>query len=1032
MSEKTSKLLTRLNGGSELSPGTNFSRREFSKVVAAAVSTLAVGRLETIPLAKPGVPTTCDSAMPSVQYRVGPCWPSELGDVRALVSAPKGGGTVRLRIPWRRRDADPQNRGIIIRDAQTGKAVENVAAIEVNREYANVAFELATSPGTYEVYYLPHKTTPTQWAYSVVYSHAEPTAQAAWLQRYKLAPAQLQSGRWKSLPVANVPEIQARTDFDRFDPMEVIATREETSKLLAMHAGRPFLLFPEERQFPIRMTDDLPLRWIQRGPLDEFQGEARPGEFFVFQVGALAAAAGVQNLTVEYGELNTNHGPAIPASAMRCFNLGGKDWLGRQFQKGFAVAPGKVGALWFGVQVPKDAPAGTYRGSLVLRSREGEARVAVTLRVAGQLLEDGGESNLWRQARLRWLDSTVGIDDQVTAPYTPMTASDRTVTCLGREVRLAPSGFPASILSGNNEVLESPINLVVETAEGKTAWSGGQAEVRKTAPSAVRWEASSASGEFKLHCQAKMEFDGHLSFDLRVRANETANINDIRLEVPFRKDVAVYMMGLARKGGYRPTEWKWTWDVNRAINSVWLGDYNAGLQVKLYGPEDTWDIYDLKAGGIPKSWGNEGKGGWTVSTEANRVMVRAYSGPRTLHAGEELKFRFGLLVTPVKPLDRAHWSQRYYHIFGPPQEAVKCEASIINVHQGNDLNPYINYPFLTVNKLSAYVNEAHALGLKVKIYYTVRELSNHVAEMWALRSLGDEIFLDGPGGGGAWLCEHLETHYRPAWHETLATGEVDAAIATTGLSRWHNYYLEGLGWMVRNVEIDGLYLDGIGYDREIMKRVRKVMDGNRPGCLIDFHSGNEFPFNDLRVSPANKYMEHFPYINSLWFGEGYDYSETPDYWLVEISGIPFGLFGEMLENNGNPWRGMVYGMTARYYQGADPKHIWRLWDEFGIQDAEMIGYWVPSCPVKTSHKLVLATVYKKSQKALVSIASWAPERVNCRLSIDWEPLGLDPKTARISAPAIEGFQNSASFFPSSDIPFEPGKGWLLLVEHGVE
>ena len=32
-----------------------------------------------------------------------------------------------------------------------------------------------------------------------------------------------------------------------------------------------------------------------------------------------------------------------------------------------------------------------------------------------------------------------------------------------------------------------------------------------------------------------------------------------------------------------------------------------------------------------------------------------------------------------------------------------------------------------------------------------------------------------------------------------------------------------------------LYLDGIGYDREIMKRVRKVMDRARPGCLIDFH-----------------------------------------------------------------------------------------------------------------------------------------------------------------------------------------------------
>ena len=163
-------------------------------------------------------------------------------------------------------------------------------------------------------------------------------------------------------------------------------------------------------------------------------------------------------------------------------------------------------------------------------------------------------------------------------------------------------------------------------------------------------------------------------------------------------------------------------------------------------------------------------------------------------------------------------------------------------------------------------------------------------------------------------------------------------------------------------------------------------------------------------------MEHFPYINSLWFGEGYDYNETPDYWLVEISGIPFGLFSEMLEGNGNPWRGMVYGMTARYYSGADPKHIWKFWDEFGIEDAEMIGYWVPSCPVKASHPQVLATVYKKSRKALVALASWAPEAVQCRLEVAWDALQINPSRAKIYAPPIEGFQKGVSFMPASEIP----------------
>jgi len=149
---------------------------------------------------------------------------------------------------------------------------------------------------------------------------------------------------------------------------------------------------------------------------------------------------------------------------------------------------------------------------------------------------------------------------------------------------------------------------------------------------------------------------------------------------------------------------------------------------------------------------------------------------------------------------------------------------------------------------------------------------------------------------------------------------------------------------------------------------------------------------------------------------------------VEVSGIHFGLFGEMLQDNGNPWRGMIYGMTARYYSGADPKAIWKVWDDFGIQTARMMGYWSPSCPVRTNHRDIRATVYVKKDKALISIASWAREKVECRLKMDWKALGLNPKKARLYAPAIPGFQEEARFSPTDAIPVEPGRGWLLILD----
>jgi len=337
--------------------------------------------------------------------------------------------------------------------------------------------------------------------------------------------------------------------------------------------------------------------------------------------------------------------------------------------------------------------------------------------------------------------------------------------------------------------------------------------------------------------------------------------------------------------------------------------------------------------------------------------------------------------------------------------------------------------FLAADKLAAYVRDAHAKGAKVKIYYTLRELTNHIAELWAVRSLGHEVFADGPGGGCSWLHEHLRTGYVRAWHHWFPDGDVDAALVTSGLSRWHNYYLEGLAWLLRHVEIDGLYLDDVGYDREVMKRVRKILDRTRPGCLVDFHSWNHFNAMAGFANCANLYLELFPYVDSLWFGEGFDYNESPDYWLVEIAGIPFGLMGEMLQGGGNPWRGMVYGMTARMPWAGNPSAIWKLWDDFGIREARMLGYWVPDCPVKTDNKDVLATVYARAGRALVAVASWAKGEARCRLEIDWEGLDLRPEKARLVAPAIEGFQPQMTLKPTDEITVPPGRGYLLIIDH---
>ncbi|MCC6443246.1 MAG: hypothetical protein IT210_07295 [Armatimonadetes bacterium] len=961
-------------------------------------------------------------------------WEEGYGNHRARVQVSEKAEAVRVRIPWRRRDLEPEKRHIQVVDAATGKEVSNIARIRVERESGDLAFEPVSGAGEYDIYYMPYQVQPDGGYYYKGYLPAKDAASPEWLQKHRLTPEGIAAGGWQSLPEAKDLEIQARTDFDRFDPMEVIATRAETESLLSAHAGEGWLLFPEDRRFPIRMTRDLPLRWIEKGPSDRFQGEACRNEFYAFQIGVYAARQPVRNVRIEFGDMRPERGgQAIPAAAFRCVNLGGIDWEGRPFAKSISVEAGRVGTLWCGVQIPEDAAAGPYRASLTVKPENAPAKTLdIALTVLPEARKDHGDDEPWRHSRLRWLDSTIAIDDEIVAPYTPLAVRGRTVKCLGRQVKLAPSGLPESIRSGTGakgrEVLAAPVAMVVDAGSGSLVWREARFRRIKKTPGQATWESSARAEGLRMSCRTQMEFDGHLLFAVEMKADRETPVRDIRLEIPFRKEAASYLMGIGRKGGFRPQEWTWKWGGKIYYDSFWIGDAQAGLQCELRGASYSGPLVNLywKIGQLapPPAWHNDGKGGCTVTEEGDRVVARAYSGERTLKAGETIRFEFAFLVTPVKPLDTAsHFDNRYYHSYEPVDKIKATGANVINIHHATRINPFINYPFIAVKEMSDYVREAHERDMKVKIYYTVRELTVRVAELWALRSLGTEVLAPGPAGGYPPLQEHLAENYTQAWYQPLESGEIDIAVVTSGISRWYNYYLEGLAWLLKNVQIDGLYNDDVTYDRQIMKRVRKIMNRIRPGCMIDLHSNTAFSHG-----PANQYMEYFPYIDRLWFGESFDYDESPDYWLTEISGIPYGLMGEMLQNGGNRWRGMVYGITTRLPYSGDPSPLWKLWDEFGIDRAQMAGYWDPACPVRTDSQAVPATAYVRKGRVLVALASWAKEETPVRLTIDWKATGIAPAKARLHAPAIEDYQEERFFGIADPIPVQPGKGWLVLVE----
>ena len=967
-------------------------------------------------------------------YGVGIWNADSLGNHRVIVSVDKPADAVLATIDWRRRDLNPEAKNLIVVDAATGERITNVCRFTIDREQGEVVFQPQTVPGEYYIYYLKNVMSGSPYYPTVNYPAFENTASADWVKKNKLS-----GKKAPALPAAKVVQFQAINELNSFYPMEVIATSNETARLLKEHPGEKYILFTEDRKFPIRMTTDIPYKWIADNRHDFFNGQADKGEYYVFHLGVWAARSNVENLHVDFSALtNKATGEQIPASSFTCFNTEGTDVTGTVFEKNCSVDKGKVQALWVGTQLPEHLSAGTYQGTVTVSAANAESKtVQVSLNVSENVIANHGDNEPWRHSRLRWLNSQIGFDDEVIAPYTPLVMKDKTISCLGREIKLSDLGLPEHITSYYKETMtgigtngRSVLAAPMELAADGGAWENLNFEITKHKQGAIAWKALNQNSRFLMDLEGEMESDGNIAYKVTLVAREDASVEDVALRTHLASGVGRYMMGLGEKGGYCPNDLRWKWDVEKNQDAVWVGDVNAGIQIRLYDnkyerPLNT-NFYHQKPLHMPVSWCNAGNGGIDIHNAADGTRINAYSGKRSVKKGDRLYYYFNLALTPFRPIDTdKQWRERYHHNYEFLDGIQKRGANVINIHHANAINPFINYPFLRTKEMKAYIDGAHARDMKVKIYNTVRELSNSCVEMFALRSLGNEIFSEGPGGGFSWLQEHLDQNYIGAW---FVPGLKDAAIVNSGISRWHNYYLEGLDWLMKNVGIDGLYIDDLAFDRMTMKRIRKVMNRTNPGAMIDLHSANQYNPKDGFANSANLYLEHFPYLDRLWFGEYFNYDFPPEFWLVEVSGIPYGLMADMLEGGCIPGRGMLYGITGRSPR-VDNGPLWKLWDSFGMQNSEMIGYWVKDNPVKTGSEKTLATVYSHmGDKALISLATWEDTDAKVKLSIDWAKLGLDPSKVTLHAPAIENFQQETTWKPGDEIVVPKGKGLLIIAK----
>lgn len=852
--------------------------------------------------------------------------------------------------------------------------------------------------------------------------------------------------------VYNMPESKtASTAQTALDRMEKAVAPEVLAAFKSANPS-PYWLFGEDRAQSVR-SRVVPAHWFEKDAknLNRFYGKAQPGEYYVFQIAVLN---GENQTALTKPEVK---GALFPVT---CLSLEQTLSEGHPQQLSQMLNPGQLKPLWFGVEIPENAK-GTISFQLLFDGKP----FTVTLEISGAVLKDGGIHDGWRLARLKWLNSTIAHStSEVTAPFTPIESQKNgEFSILGRTISLDKTGLPKSYLSffnaSNTAILPKGKEAFVTPPEFTIAQSTWVPDsfTQTVMPVLATWQAKSHSqdGALTLTVDGKLEYDGFMQLNMTVTANRDTAFDSAALTFTLAPEASRYNMGMGLKGGNAIARHEWSWNVSKHQDAFWMGDVNQGLMIRLKGANYERPLinayYDFKPLNLPESWGG---GGMTMARAETGTALSFHSGKITLKAGEKQHFNTDWYLTPFKPIDPGtHLTDRYYH--APQGRGLENMADLkkygvnqINIHHNRVSNPFINYPYsdLSIQRLKDHVKLAHEHDIKLKVYYTTREITQNLPEFFAFDSLEGEVILPRKAGVAwpvtnkkgphPWLTQHLGDNFVPAWRETIKfpeyKGMLDLAVITTPDSRLNNFYLEGLNFLVDEVGIDGLYIDDTALDRKSMQRARRILDKDGPGKRkVDMHSWSHYNGLAKWANSDICFMELYPYFDRLWHGEGGTFNANNaalDYMLVEMSGICYGLMSEMLDAPNN-WKGLVFGMTRRWPWSGDPRPVWKQLDAFGIEPGiEMIGWWDPAVPVKSSSPDVPVTVYKKPGKAMFALANWDGKLQEITLAIDWVALGFDPAKTTMTIPDMSGLQKGFTFKKDAPIPVLSKGGCLIILE----
>lgn len=216
-----------------------------------------------------------------------------------------------------------------------------------------------------------------------------------------------------------------------------------------------------------------------------------------------------------------------------------------------------------------------------------------------------------------------------------LTVKDKHISMQGKQVDLNSDGFPAMISTSFNLVTE-PIHFHVINASNHKdiKWTNGILNIKTQGPKKVSWAVKNTSDSLNMDIECVLKPTGELSYTVKIIALNDINLDNVRLHLPFTTDAAKLIKGLGQKERVRPEVVDWKWD--SAMEKIWIGDTNGGLQYMLT---------DNKHKTLPASWANAGHGGIHIEQKGKAILADNYSAEQHMKKGDVLYYNFSMLIT---------------------------------------------------------------------------------------------------------------------------------------------------------------------------------------------------------------------------------------------------------------------------------------------------------------------------------------------------------------------------------------------------